>query len=86
MAGAVYYFAVYLPAQGAVTSGVMQQELIAKTEEFIDHTETLQRLSIDTAVLDDPNFTSLVSYSSDVPEQPIGKPNLFDPVSAAEGM
>ncbi len=57
-------------------------DLLAKTQAFIDRGATLQSLDIKTGVLTDPHFTSLHSYTTEIPEQSVGRVNIFDEPAA----
>jgi hypothetical protein len=63
-------------------TALRDQALLAETQLFIERGAVLRSLSMDTAVLNDPRFTSLRSYTQPVPERPIGRPNPFSPVEA----
>lgn len=53
-------------------------ELLARTRIFIERRAALQSLNLDTSLFTNPAFTSLRSYTSDVPDQSIGRDNIFD--------
>lgn len=53
-------------------------DLLSKTQIFIDRGATLQSLDIKTEVLTDDRFTSLRSYTTEIPEQTVGRNNIFD--------
>ena len=57
-------------------------DLLAKTQAFIDRGATLQSLEIKTSVLTDPHFTSLRSYTTEIPDQSVGRVNIFDTPAA----
>lgn len=88
IAGALYYFFVHAPANS--TSGTIDEtiaaELHAKTEKFIAHSELLQSLTIDTSITNEPALLNLVSYRDLVPDQSIGKSNIFDSIVTADGL
>ncbi len=54
-----------------------QAALLAKTQSFIERSQILKGISIDTAFFNDTAFTSLRSYSTEVPNQPLGKNDIF---------
>lgn len=54
-----------------------QAALLAKTESFIERSSRLQNISIDTNFFSNSAFTSLRSFSTEVPNQPLGKNNIF---------
>lgn len=41
----------------------------------------INSLKIDTAIFNDPTYKSLVDYSVEIPEQNVGRPNPFAPLS-----
>lgn len=54
-----------------------QAALLTKTQSFIERSQILQGISIDTAFFNDTAFTSLRSYSTEVPNQPLGRNDIF---------
>lgn len=75
-------FAYYLTrSDGATTdmgtNSVVRQELIAKTQSFIERSNKLQAITIDQAFFMDATFTSLRSFSTPVPNQALGRNDLF---------
>ncbi len=52
--------------------------LLEKTQVFIERRAELEARTLDVSLFRDPAFTSLRSYSTDVPDQPIGRANIFD--------
>lgn len=60
-----------------LTQSNLSDQLIANSQIFIERGTTLRQTRIDLTLFEDPRFTSLRSYSTPVPTQPIGKPNLF---------
>ena len=77
-AGLGYYF---LTGSGSTndlgTNAVVRQELINKTQSFIERSAKLQQVNIDQAFFTDTTFTSLQSFSSPVPDQPLGRDDIF---------
>ena len=53
-------------------------ELLAQTSIFIEHRAELESLMLDTGIFTNPVFTSLRSYTTEIPEQVIGRINIFD--------
>jgi hypothetical protein len=86
-AGVLYYVFVVAPAN-SVTASVdpsMSADLQAKTARFIEHRQTLEILNVDVSVANELMLLGLKSYSAPVPEQVVGKSNIFDePVTATE--
>ena len=52
-------------------------ELVARTAIFIERRSQLEALDLQTELYTDPTFTSLQSYSTAVPEQVVGRENIF---------
>lgn len=61
-----------------LTQGNLSEQLVANSQIFIERGNTLRQTRIDLSLFDDPRFSSLRSYSTPVPGQPIGKQNIFD--------
>jgi hypothetical protein len=59
------------------TNSAVRQELIAKTQSFIERSNKLQTITIDQAFFMDATFTSLRSFSTPVPNQALGRNDLF---------
>ena len=57
-------------------------DLLAKTQVFIGRGATLQALEIKTELLTDMRFTSLRSYTTEIPEQSVGRTNIFEAPTA----
>lgn len=63
-------------------NSAVRQELIQKTQSFIERSNKLQQITIDQAFLMDTTFTSLRSFSTPVPNQTLGRNDLFGEQSA----
>lgn len=75
-AGLAYY--LFSSDDSGISSNyVVQQELISKTQSFIDRSARLQEITIDQSFFTDPTFTSLRSFSTAVPNQPLGRNDIF---------
>jgi hypothetical protein len=60
--------------------------LITEARTFIAKRQVLQGLQFDLSILSNPSFLELQSYSTPVPDQPIGKTTIFDSrVPVADG-
>lgn len=59
------------------TDSASQAELLAKTQSFISRSNQLKQINIDQTFFTNPNFVSLHSFSSDVPDQPVGRDDIF---------
>lgn len=75
-------FVLYITRSNSVESDIssnsaVRQELISKTQSFIERSNKLQQINIDTAFFMDSTFTSLRSFSTPVPDQPLGRDDLF---------
>jgi hypothetical protein len=75
-------FAYYMTRADETTAGIsgnsaIREELIAKTQSFIERSNKLQQINIDQAFFMDPVFTSLRSFSTPVPNQALGRDDLF---------
>lgn len=52
--------------------------LLEKTQVFIERRAELEARTLDVSLFQDPAFTSLRSYTTEIPEQPVGRSNIFD--------
>jgi hypothetical protein len=52
-------------------------QLMDKTQAFIVRSSQLSQVAIDQNFFVDPVFASLQSYATDIPEQPIGRNDIF---------
>lgn len=87
-AGLVYYVTGPDASTAALgTSDEVRQQLIAKTQSFIERSAQLEQINIDQSFFMDSTFTSLRSFSTPVPNQPLGRENLFgDTISIGESV
>ena len=77
-AGLAYYFLTGGSATNDLsTNTAVRQELINKTQSFIERSAKLQQVSIDQSFFTDSTFTSLRSFSTPVPNQPLGRNDIF---------
>jgi hypothetical protein len=77
-AGFAYYFVTSGDAGTDIGSNdAVRQELIVKTQSFIARSSQLQQINIDQAFFMDSMFTSLRSFSTPVPNQSLGRNDLF---------
>lgn len=60
-----------------MSNSAVRQELIAKTQSFIERSTRLQQINIDQSFFMDSTFTSLRSFSTPVPNQALGRDDLF---------
>ncbi len=73
-----YLFAQKDQADLALEGGGTVAELFAQVQKYIERNQQLQRITLNTEMLSDERFRSLVGYPTEVPEQPIGRENPFD--------
>jgi hypothetical protein len=52
--------------------------LLEKTQVFIERRSELEARTLDISLFQDPAFTSLRSYTTDIPDQPVGRADIFD--------
>ena len=57
---------------------VISEQLLSRTQFFIEKRNQLDALSFDDEIFTNPTFSSLISYSTAVPEQPVGVANIFE--------
>ena len=62
---------------GANTNEDAQAALVNKTQSFIERSRKLQEIFIDTTLFTNVAFTSLRSFATDVPNQPLGRNDIF---------
>ncbi|MES2748851.1 MAG: hypothetical protein V4606_00440 [Patescibacteria group bacterium] len=76
---AYFFFTGSDPEDGFSTQSADEQAaLVAKTQSFIERSRVLEAISIDAGFFTNSVFTSLRSFSTEVPNQPLGKNNIFD--------
>ena len=77
--GFAYFFITGTDSNDGLTGeGVYDQAaLVSKTQSFIERSRVLETITIDSAFFTNSSFTSLRSYSTDVPNQPLGKNDIF---------
>lgn len=76
-AGFAYYMTRSDDSTSEMANAAVRQELIAKTQSFIERSNRLQQINIDQAFFMDSTFTSLRSFSTPVPNQALGRDDLF---------
>ncbi len=54
-------------------------ELLSRTQVYISRQAELRSITLDTRIFEDPRFSLLQSFETPVPEQNVGKNNLFSP-------
>ena len=77
----VGYF-MFTQNSSMVWPGINNEEvspvLLEKTQIFIERRSELEARTLDMSLFTNPAFTSLRSYATEVPDQPIGRSNIFD--------
>ena len=63
-------------------NSALREELINKTQAFIEHRNQLEQIDFDQSFFTDSTFTSLQSFSTPVPNQTIGRDNIFGQTAA----
>lgn len=73
-----YYFLTQSDADFSLDSlTTNSDQLVARTSVFIERRSKLESLDLQTELFTDVRFTSLRSYSTAIPEQAIGRDNIF---------
>jgi len=75
------YFYMQQDAQMLEPGLSEQSNLMAETAVFMERRRLLEQAQLDLAILDNPTFGSLVSYTTPTIEPPVGRVNPFDSVS-----
>lgn len=52
--------------------------LLERTQVFIERRATLEARQLDVTLFTNPAFVSLRSYHTEIPEQEVGRTNIFD--------
>jgi hypothetical protein len=58
------------------------EDLLLRTQVFIERRQQLEVQTTDVTFFQDPRFTSLRSYTAIVPDQTVGRTNIFDAPSS----
>jgi hypothetical protein len=59
----------------------VRQDLLNKTQGFIERSTKLQQINIDQSFFTDETFTSLRSFETAVPNQSVGRDDIFGATS-----
>lgn len=86
VAAAGVYFYIQRDAANLVLGGAVpaSESVLANTQVFMQRRAQLEQLSIDGTLFTDPRFRSLRSFTTPVPERPIGRDNPFLPAERVE--
>jgi hypothetical protein len=55
----------------------MLQDMLARTQVFIERSQELDQIALDLSILEDERFRSLKVFSKPVKEQPVGRTDPF---------
>jgi hypothetical protein len=77
-----YLFVQKDQSELSLEGGGVVEGLFADVQKYTERRQQLDRIRLDTSLFTDERFRSLVGYSTEVPEQPIGRENPFDEASA----
>lgn len=61
-----------------VKTADVSSTLLEKTSIFIERRAQLESLKLDMSLFTNPAFTSLRSYTTEIPDQSVGRTNIFD--------
>ena len=84
----IAFAAYYLYVQKAPTVSDFEvneqtlQNMLNNTRVFIQHKNTLNAISLNPSFFEDERLLSLRSFSTPVPEQPVGRVNPFAEIDA----
>lgn len=53
------------------------QNMLQNTQVFIERSKTLDKVTLDISFFEDKRFRSLRSFTTPIPEKPIGRPDPF---------
>ena len=84
VAAAGIYFYVQRDSANLVIDVSMSESIIASTQVFMQRRAQLEQLSIDNSLFTDLRFRSLRSFTTPIPERPVGRDNPFLPAESAE--
>ena len=73
-----YYFTGGTSADGLTSSPTQSQTSGA---DLLTALGNLRAVKLDSAIFQNPVFQSLSDFGIDIPTQPVGRPNPFDPLS-----
>jgi acyl-CoA reductase-like NAD-dependent aldehyde dehydrogenase len=82
----LYYFLIGSNDTDSVGKAAVEQELIDKTQSFITRSAKLKEITIDQSLFTNSTFTSLRSFSTPVPDQPLGRTDIFGPVGSIKNV
>ena len=72
-----YVFIQANPADISTDNEFLQQDMYAKTQSFIGYRASLERVTIDTSVFENPLFISYRNFTKPVNSQVVGRGNPF---------
>jgi hypothetical protein len=80
-----YYFFAQKGTTNLLLTNTDTATLFADVQKYVERRRQLDTVKMSTDLFTDPYFRSLVSYSTPVPTQPVGRDNPFDPVQSVSG-
>lgn len=57
---------------------VIANQLLIQAQSFIEKRRKIDSFALDTTILTNPKFTDLITYTTPVPDQTIGKTAIFE--------
>lgn len=81
-AGAYWYFFTGTGNQPPLTASIAENEAQTQFQALVSE---LQPISFDTKIFSDPRFTSLVSLSTPVAVETVGRSDPFAPIPGVSG-
>ncbi len=69
------------PVVGFETDAAMLESMLANSQLFIERRQELETVSINADLFSDERFMSLQSYDRPLTEQPVGRPDPFQPAT-----
>lgn len=76
-----YYLFVIKDSSTISAGDVVASQADAETREFLQRLQDLRTVDLDTDVLRDPRFKTLVDFSTDIVTVPVGRANPFEPAN-----
>ena len=68
----------------SISGADVSQELFTNVQKYVERRTVLDKVKLDLGILSDNRFRGLVSYTTPIVEQPIGRENPFDKINPAQ--
>ena len=78
-----FFFTGGEESDSLLVANVQQTPAEIVGDEIISALNQIESLSLDRAIFDNPVYQSLKDRSQEIPPEPIGKANPFDPISSS---